>query len=224
MPEAAHTRSSRPLRALLVAVAIVAAQATPVHAAERHADRSIAEAARVSLAEAADRMVEGTRDIGLFALVAHRHRLSVRRRNAGSRTRLQRPHPLRVPAGHRRHAAAHGEGAEPHRQGHPHRRPASPATSCSSTPGDSRSRTSASTSATTASSTRRRAAAKWSVASLASAYWQKHFNGARRLVGVLPALMPSLIAHAEASSPADAAEPPDADANASAGPIEDQQP
>ena len=39
------------------------------------------------------------------------------------------------------------------------------------------------------------------VASLAEGYWRKRYNGARRLVGVLPALMPSLIAHAEASIP-----------------------
>ena len=39
------------------------------------------------------------------------------------------------------------------------------------------------------------------VASLGSAYWRKRFNGARRLVGVLPALMPSLITRAEASVP-----------------------
>src|SRR6476469_9173596 len=62
------------------------------------------------------------------------------------------------------------------------------------------------------------------VASLASAYWQKRYNGARRLVGVLPALMPSLIARAEASTPADAVEPPDAESSASAAAIEDQQP
>ena len=68
------------------------------------------------------------------------------------------------------------------------------------------------------------------VASLASAYWQKRYNGARRLVGVLPALMPSLIAHAEASTPAEAVqpnesvEPTDVEATASGGPIEDQQP
>jgi hypothetical protein len=62
------------------------------------------------------------------------------------------------------------------------------------------------------------------VASLANAYWQKRYNGARRLVGVLPALMPSLIAHAEASVPADPPQAPDADVEASAEPIEDQQP
>ncbi|MFO1305279.1 MAG: C40 family peptidase [Burkholderiales bacterium] len=36
------------------------------------------------------------------------------------------------------------------------------------------------------------------VASLDQAYWQKHFNGARRLVGELPALLPSVISPAVA--------------------------
>ncbi len=36
------------------------------------------------------------------------------------------------------------------------------------------------------------------VASLDQAYWQKHFNGARRLVGVLPALLPDVISPAVA--------------------------
>jgi len=39
------------------------------------------------------------------------------------------------------------------------------------------------------------------VAQLSASYWQKHFNGARRLVGVLPDLVPSLIAPAYASAP-----------------------
>ncbi|HVF62929.1 MAG TPA: C40 family peptidase [Casimicrobiaceae bacterium] len=37
------------------------------------------------------------------------------------------------------------------------------------------------------------------IAHLDNRYWQKHFNGARRLVGVLPSLVPSLIASAEAA-------------------------
>ena len=36
------------------------------------------------------------------------------------------------------------------------------------------------------------------VASLDQAYWQKHFNGARRLVGELPSLLPSVISPAVA--------------------------
>ena len=39
------------------------------------------------------------------------------------------------------------------------------------------------------------------VAQLSSSYWQKHFNGARRLVGVLPDLVPSLITNAYAGTP-----------------------
>jgi cell wall-associated NlpC family hydrolase len=39
------------------------------------------------------------------------------------------------------------------------------------------------------------------VATIDQSYWQKHFNGARRLVGVLPEMMPKLIAEASASSP-----------------------
>lgn len=37
------------------------------------------------------------------------------------------------------------------------------------------------------------------VAELDNRYWQTHFDGARRLVGVVPALIPALIATAEAS-------------------------
>jgi NlpC/P60 family len=41
------------------------------------------------------------------------------------------------------------------------------------------------------------------ITTLSSDYWQKHFNGARRLIGVLPALMPAMIPEAVAApSPA----------------------
>lgn len=39
------------------------------------------------------------------------------------------------------------------------------------------------------------------IARLSESYWQKHFDGARRLVGVLPALMPSVISPALADTP-----------------------
>lgn len=39
------------------------------------------------------------------------------------------------------------------------------------------------------------------VATIERSYWQKHFNGARRLIGVLPEMVPPLIAEASASSP-----------------------
>jgi len=38
-----------------------------------------------------------------------------------------------------------------------------------------------------------------SVATLSQSYWQKHFTGARRIVGVLPSLIPSIISPAVAS-------------------------
>ena len=38
------------------------------------------------------------------------------------------------------------------------------------------------------------------VATLSNAYWQKRYNGARRLLGVLPALMPALISPAMAQT------------------------
>jgi len=38
-----------------------------------------------------------------------------------------------------------------------------------------------------------------SIATLSQSYWQKHFNGARRIVGVLPSLIPSMISPAVAS-------------------------
>jgi cell wall-associated NlpC family hydrolase len=37
------------------------------------------------------------------------------------------------------------------------------------------------------------------IAQLDQAYWQKHFNGARRVIGVLPALVPNLVSPAIAS-------------------------
>ncbi len=39
------------------------------------------------------------------------------------------------------------------------------------------------------------------IARLSESYWQKHFDGARRLVGVLPALVPSVISPALADTP-----------------------
>jgi cell wall-associated NlpC family hydrolase len=39
------------------------------------------------------------------------------------------------------------------------------------------------------------------IATIDRSYWQKHFNGARRLIGVLPEMMPALIGEASAASP-----------------------
>jgi len=43
------------------------------------------------------------------------------------------------------------------------------------------------------------------ISRLSESYWQKHFNGARRLVGVVPSLVPSAVAAPMPGSvPADA--------------------
>lgn len=46
------------------------------------------------------------------------------------------------------------------------------------------------------------------IATLDRSYWQKRFNGARRLVGVLPALMPALVAQAVAAPVVQSITPP----------------
>jgi hypothetical protein len=48
------------------------------------------------------------------------------------------------------------------------------------------------------------------VATLSATYWQKRYNGARRLVGVLPMLVPGLIEQARASMPEAASPVPSA--------------
>lgn len=229
MPESVHTRSSRSLRALVVAVAIVVAQVTPVNAAERHADRSIAEAARVSLAEAANRMVDETREIGLFALSL----VGIDYRYGGDT-----PDRGLDCSGLIRYVFQQVTGVTLPRTAKELSRIGKDIRTAELEPGD-----------LVFFNTRRFAfshvgiylgddrfihapsrGGEVGVASLASAYWQKRYNGARRLVGVLPALVPSLIAYAEASTPAgalepsDSAESPDGEASASAEAIEDQQP
>ena len=59
------------------------------------------------------------------------------------------------------------------------------------------------------------------VATFDKNYWQKHFNGARRLIGVLPEMMPALIAEASAAAP-DAGAPAESPAELAAFP--DTQP
>jgi cell wall-associated NlpC family hydrolase len=59
------------------------------------------------------------------------------------------------------------------------------------------------------------------VATIDKSYWQKHFNGARRLIGVLPEMVPALITEASAAEPA-AATPHESPAELAAFP--DTQP
>jgi cell wall-associated NlpC family hydrolase len=226
VPEAANTWSTRARRALLVAIAIVAAQAATANAAERHADRSVAEAARISLAAAADRMVEGTREIGLFALSL----VGIDYRYGG-----ETPDRGLDCSGLIRYVFQQVTGVTLPRTAKELSRMGKDIRTAELEPGD-----------LVFFNTRRFAfshvgiylgndrfihapsrGGEVGVASLDNAYWQKRYNGARRLVGVLPALMPSLIARAEASTPVEAPVADagaDADVHAGADAPEDQQP
>ena len=132
-------------------------------------------------------------------VVAHRGQIQVRRQHAGPGPRLQRPRPLRIPASHGRDASAHDARAEHAR------RPRSAIADL--LPGD-----------LVFFNTRRFAnshvgiylgdnrfihapsqGGDVEIATFSAAYWQKRFNGARRLVGSVPSLAPSIISSATAA-------------------------
>jgi cell wall-associated NlpC family hydrolase len=190
----------RPSRHLALVVALVAAQAATALAAERPADRSLAEAARSSLSAAASRMVEGTRALGLFALslvgIDYRYGGETPERGLDCsgliRYVFQEVTGVTLPRT-AKELSRIGEKVRPQEL----------------VPGD-----------LVFFNTRHFAfshvgiylgddrfihapsrGGEVGVAMLSSNYWQRRYSGARRLVGVLPALMPELIAHAEASEP-----------------------
>ena len=212
MPEAPHA-PSRALRPLIVVVAMVLVHATSAQGAQRHAD--------ATLAEAADRMLQGTREIGLFALSL----VGIDYRYGG-----ESPERGLDCSGLIRYVFQHVTGVTLPRTAQELSRIGKDIRAADLEPGD-----------LVFFNTRRFAfshvgiylgndrfihapsrGGEVGVASLGSAYWQKRYNGARRLVGVLPALMPSLIAHAEASVPSDPVQTPDDEPGDA--PIEDQQP
>ena len=220
MPDArAPCRSRLPL---LVAVATMLVYSGGAIAAPRHADTSLAQDARASLAQAADRMVEGTREIGLFALSL----VGINYRYGG-----ESPERGLDCSGLIRYVFQHVTGVTLPRTTTELSRIGKDIRTPDLEPGD-----------LVFFNTRRLAfshvgiyigndrfihapsrGGEVGVASLASAYWQKRYNGARRLVGVLPALMPSLITRAEASVPTESPQSRD-DAAANLGGAEDQQP
>ena len=219
MPEAPHA-PSRALRPLIV-VAMVLLHATSAQCAQRHADLTLAEAAHASLAEAADRMLQGTREIGLFAMSL----VGIDYLYGG-----ESPERGLDCSGLIRYVFQHVTGVTLPRTAQELSRIGKDIRAADLEPGD-----------LVFFNTRRFAfshvgiylgndrfihapsrGGEVGVASLGSAYWQKRYNGARRLVGVLPALMPSLIAHAEASVPADPVHAADDEPGDAV--IEDQQP
>jgi len=212
VPEAPHA-PSRALRPLIVVVAMVLVHATSAQGAQRHAD--------ATLAEAADRMLQGTREIGLFALSL----VGIDYRYGG-----ESPERGLDCSGLIRYVFQHVTGVTLPRTAQELSRIGKDIRAADLEPGD-----------LVFFNTRRFAfshvgiylgndhfihapsrGGEVGVASLGSAYWQKRYNGARRLVGVLPALMPSLIAHAEASVPADQVHAADDEPGDAV--IEDQQP
>jgi cell wall-associated NlpC family hydrolase len=60
------------------------------------------------------------------------------------------------------------------------------------------------------------------IATLSQAYWKRHFDGARRLVGVLPSLVPTVIDSAVAAAPAVGPEASEADIDAAVTPARDR--
>ena len=219
MPEAPHA-PSRALRPLIV-VAMVLLHATSAQCAQRHADLTLADGARASLAEAADRMLQGTREIGLFALTL----VGIDYLYGG-----ESPERGLDCSGLIRYVFQHVTGVTLPRTAQELSRIGKDIRAADLEPGD-----------LVFFNTRRFAfshvgiylgndrfihapsrGGEVGVASLGSAYWQQRYNGARRLVGVLPALMPSLIAHAEASVPADPVHAADDEPGDAV--IEDQQP
>lgn len=220
MPEPRAPRRSR--LTLLVAVATILVHSAGAMAAPRHADTSLAQDARASLAQAADRMVEGTREIGLFALSL----VGINYRYGG-----ESPERGLDCSGLIRYVFQQVTGVTLPRTAKELSRIGQDIRTPDLEPGD-----------LVFFNTRRFAfshvgiylgndrfihapsrGGEVGVASLGNAYWQKRYNGARRLVGVLPALMPSLITRAEASAPIDSA-PTEDDAAIDSDAAEDQQP
>jgi cell wall-associated NlpC family hydrolase len=200
---------------------MVLVHATSAQGAQRHADLTLADGARASLADAADRMLQGTREIGLFALSL----VGIDYLYGG-----ESPERGLDCSGLIRYVFQHVTGVTLPRTAQELSRIGKDIRAADLEPGD-----------LVFFNTRRFAfshvgiylgndhfihapsrGGEVGVASLGSAYWQKRYNGARRLVGVLPALMPSLIAHAEASVPADPVHAADDEPGDAV--IEDQQP
>jgi len=187
-------------RRLRVFVAIVALHAAFALAADRPADRSLAEAAHASLSTAATRMVEGTRRLGLFALSL----VGIDYRYGG-----ESPDRGLDCSGLIRYVFQEVTGVTLPRTAKELSRIGKSVRAGELEPGD-----------LVFFNTRHFAfshvgiylgndrfvhapsnGGEVGVATLSNGYWQKRYNGARRLVGVLPALMPELITRAEASAP-----------------------
>lgn len=190
-----------------VLCAVLVLQATPAHAASRPADRPLAEAARASLAAAASRMVDDTRDVAMFALSL----VGIDYRYGGA-----------TPAGLDcsgliRYVFQEVTGVTLPRTASELSRVGTGVSARDLEPGDlvffnTRHFPNSHVGIYLGDDRFIHAPSKGGevgVAMLSAQYWRKRYNGARRLAGVLPALVPALIAHAEATTPADPSAPDD---------------
>jgi cell wall-associated NlpC family hydrolase len=192
-----------------LALACAASYGPSAQAAERPADRSLADATRASLTSAATRMVEGTREVALFALSL----VGIDYRYGGDT-----PDSGLDCSGLIRYVFQEVTGVTLPRTARELSRLGKRVSTRDLEPGD-----------LVFFNTRRFAnshvgiylgddrfihapsrGGEVGVATLSSTYWQKRYNGARRLVGVLPGIVPALIAPAEASPLASPSPPPDA--------------
>jgi hypothetical protein len=183
-----------------LAVVIAALHASVAFGAERPADRSLADRARTSLGAAATRVVDGTRELGMFALSL----VGIDYLYGGDT-----PERGLDCSGLIRYVFQEVTGVTLPRTSKELSRIGRDVRAAELAPGD-----------LVFFNTRRFAfshvgiylgddrfihapsrGGEVGVASLSSEYWRKRYNGARRLVGVLPALMPSLVARAEPSVP-----------------------
>jgi cell wall-associated NlpC family hydrolase len=184
--------------------AVAATLASAALAGERPADRSLAEAARASLLAAASRMVEGTRDVTLFALSL----VGIDYRYGGATP----AHGLDC-SGLIHYVFQEATGVVLPRTSRELSRIGKSIRAGDLEPGD-----------LVFFNTRHAAfshvgiylgddrfihapsrGGEVNVATLSARYWQQRYSGARRLFGVLPALLPDVITRAEARSSVQAA-------------------
>ena len=197
---AARTRFAlRPLAA--IALVLVATHGSSTLAAERAAKRSFGEVARASLGAAASRMLEGAQDIAVYALSL----VGVDYRYGG-----ETPDRGLDCSGLIRYVFQQTTGVTLPRTAHELARIGAKVPRSELVPGD-----------LVFFNTRRSAfshvgiylgngefihapskGGEVGVAQLSSSYWKKRYDGARRLVGVLPSLMPSIVSPAMAGTTA----------------------
>lgn len=215
MRSRAHT-AHRACRIATLLCTIALLQAAPAYA-KRPADPSLADAARASLTAAASRMVEGTRDVTLFALSL----VGIDYRYGGDT-----PDQGLDCSGLIRYVFQEVTGVTLPRTTRELSRLGQRVSPRDLAPGDlvffnTRHFSNSHVGIYLGDDRFIHAPSQGGevgVATLSGQYWRKRYNGARRLVGVLPALVPALISRAEAS--AAGTSPPDVPAAPAVAPID----